>query len=193
MTTEYTPFDKSFRTKHKLCPSRTTLREQFHMALRQARTFEDVKKGSITTLDGLRKQGAERIGFVSGIITSEGAEHLDINVSRLDHYANLLRETLPFPIFCGIDLFPHELRSKLEQQPECAWNAFWMNMIKSGRISDLFMAPKWEKSTGASIAYKAGREMGLNIHYIFPNGNNRDNIILANFYVTQNGCSYRFL
>lgn len=118
----------------------------------------------------VRKQ--KHIGFVSGIIYSDGLEFKYRNVKRLLAYTEKLRKEIPYPIFSAEDVFYSGLFEKLPESklPEKIrrpiFFAFWKSIMESGYITDLFMTPRWEVSQGARDEIEKGKKIGMTIHYV---------------------------
>jgi hypothetical protein len=43
---------------------------------------------------------------------------------------------------------------------------FFRNVLSSGHITDVFMAPRWETSQGASDEHETAKRLRLTIHYL---------------------------
>ncbi len=52
-----------------------------------------------------KKKNAKRIGYVAGIIGSEGPEHVENNLKKLMDYTMTIRKKHDFPIFSATDVF----------------------------------------------------------------------------------------
>jgi hypothetical protein len=85
----------------------------FDAAVAQAKNLEDVLQGVVPVLAHLREEGATRIGYVSGIITSDGLEHVERNRQQLALHTEQLRQTHAFPLFSPTDIFSDKLFSSL--------------------------------------------------------------------------------
>ena len=113
-----------------------------------------------------------KIGYVAGVIYSEGPEFADNNLKKLSFYAEQLRALHDFPMFTAVDVFPHEVYNNLEEwklsfeEREVKVRQFWREILKSGHVTDIFMTPRWEKSKGALDEHKTARQLGLEIHYV---------------------------
>ncbi len=116
--------------------------------------------------------GITRIGYVAGIITSDGPEYFQANRKRLADYVKKLRKIHKFPMFSAIDVFSSEVYERLKEwklpfaEREMKVRSFWRKILKSGHVTDIFMTPRWEKSKGASDEHRTAKKIGLKIHYI---------------------------
>lgn len=52
-----------------------------------------------------QRTGTKRIGYVAGIINSDGPEKVEENRQRLAEYTERIREEQDFPIFSATDIF----------------------------------------------------------------------------------------
>jgi hypothetical protein len=147
-----TPMKHYFQnTVHK-----TTLLEETHAALLQA-------------LENIRTEfQINKIGFVSGSITSDGPEHIQKNIEKLKNHTENLRGQFSFPIICCPDIFIDEMNMFHEKNntPYNDFVIFWRNVLSSGYITDLFMTPGWEKSTGARDEHETAKKNNIIIHYL---------------------------
>lgn len=144
-------------------------------SLRSAKTLHHVKRDLVKLFKTTKKQaggGIIRIGYVAGIITSDGHEYFEANRKRLADYVKKLRKIHKFPIFSAIDVFSSEVYERLTEwklpftKREVKARSFWRKILKSGHVTDVFMTPRWEKSKGATDEHKTARKIGLRIHYI---------------------------
>lgn len=119
-----------------------------------------------------QRTGTKRIGYVAGIINSDGPEKVEENRQRLAEYTERIREEQDFPIFSATDIFSKELFAKLEEVklggPERneAFMRFWREILESGNVTDIFMTPRWEQSVGATDEHKTATKLGITIHCV---------------------------
>ena len=119
-------------------------------ALKSATSLFHVKKELVELFKVTRKQagvGIIRIGYVAGIITSEGPEYFEANRKRLADYVKKLRKIHKFPMFSAVDIFTSEVYERLEEwklpfvEREVKARSFWRKILKSGHVTDVFMTP----------------------------------------------------
>lgn len=77
-------------------------------ALISARSLFYVKKELVKLFRIMKRQskgGITRIGYVAGIINSDGPKHFEINRKKLANHAEKLRKIHKFPMFSAVDVF----------------------------------------------------------------------------------------
>lgn len=141
-------------------------------ALTSSTTLHHVKRNLVKLLKITKKKnGFTRIGYVAGVISSEGPKYFEMNRKRLVSYARKLREIHEFPIFSAVDVFSDNIYAQLEEmalpfdEKEVKIRSFWRKILKSGCVTDIFMTPRWERSKGASDEHRTAKQIGLKIHY----------------------------
>ncbi len=126
--------------------------------------IEVVESDLIGILSKIKRNNAERLGFVSGIISSDGERHIPANMEALNLYTEFYRDYTPFPVFSASDIFHPWTVGKFNlTKPE--WSTFWTNILKSGNITDVFMTPRWNFSFGSIEEQKTAKELKLKLHY----------------------------
>jgi hypothetical protein len=142
------------------------MREIVIRHVNQAQTFDEIKFAVIKALEEVKSlTDCERIGYVSGIISSDGPEYMQRNMEILAEHVNKLRQENDFPIFGPTDVFNDEIheRIKAHEIPVQRWFDFWRDILGSGNITDIFMTPRWEESTGALDEYHTAVRLGLRV------------------------------
>lgn len=87
-------------------------------------------------------------------------------------YVEKLRRVHKFPMFSAVDVFSDNIYAQLEEMAlsfekrEVKIRSFWRQIFKSGYVTDIFMAPRWDKSKGATDEHETAKQIGLKIHYI---------------------------
>jgi hypothetical protein len=146
------------------------MRERIGLAVKNAKSIAEVKEGVLLVLKELKNQGNRRIGYVSGLITSEGSENMAKNVQRLVKFTDFVRSQNNFPIFSPTDVVSDELfeRLGLEEFQKTDWEKFWRDILGTEEkyVTDMFMTPRWEASRGASDEHAVAKEVGMQIHYL---------------------------
>lgn len=147
--------------------------KNINSALKTATTLSHVKKELVELLEITRnKNGNIRVGYVAGILNSDGPQHFENNRKKLADYTEKLRKMHKFPIFSVVDVFSIEVYSRLEEwklsfeEREAKARLFWQEILESGHVTDIFMTPRWEKSKGATDEHKTAKRIGLTIHYL---------------------------
>jgi hypothetical protein len=109
-----------------------------------------------------------KIGYVSGRVTADGEENIGKNLDRLDNLTCGIRKSFDGVVFSAADVFAGEAywRKNLPRPiHEDEFYIFWQKVVGGG-VTDVFMAPGWESSTGAADEHETARMLGLCIHYI---------------------------
>lgn len=138
--------------------------ELFIAALTNADSFDDVKKGVIGVLNEVSNGG--RLGYVSGILTSDTQELVELNKRRLAGYTDYLRGDAAFPVFSATDIFSNELEDTLSGSTITEWHSFWRDVLEQGHVTDIFMTPRWRSSAGANDEHETAKRIGISIHYM---------------------------
>lgn len=138
----------------------------FKERLRDTCTMEEVSKVVLGILKDVREAGAERIGYVSGMISSDGPGFVERNIKRLAGYAEVIRGREHFPVFSPTDVLFNELYVRLKHETEPRWYWFWETILSGGQVTDVFFTPRWESSLGARDEERVARKIGLNRHYL---------------------------
>lgn len=140
-------------------------------ALAKATTLREVKELLVPLLEKTYKK-EKRIGYVSGIIFSDGPLHVKRNIQALSDYTDFLRSKHSFSIFSPVDVFYGGLFSNLKESsfPPSArrivFISFWRDILTSGFVTDIFMTPRWQQSEGATDEHNIAKEKGITIHYV---------------------------
>lgn len=133
-----------------------------------ASSLDDVLQGAIQAIENIQASGTGRLGYVAGIISSDGPECVEENMVRLRGYTERLREEHGFPMISAAYVFQSELFQRIMQSPPATeeWIAFWRQILSCGRVTDLFMTPRWEESYGSRDEHELGKKLGIRIYYI---------------------------
>ncbi|OGH10799.1 MAG: hypothetical protein A3B38_03805 [Candidatus Levybacteria bacterium RIFCSPLOWO2_01_FULL_36_13] len=150
------------------------MKKEFAEVTVKATTLGHVLDAVISLFEKTRKEtGDSRIGYVAGIIGSDGENRVDENRKILDRHTQRIRTEYDFPIFSATDIFENpDLWYRLEEirleRPErrMAFLHFWREVLELGKVTDIFMTPRWEKSEGASDEHETAKRLGIKIHYV---------------------------
>ncbi len=146
------------------------MKQRIQESLQEASNLDDVKKIMIDIFKTLKKEGNTQIGFVSGIITSEGPENVQKNIERLRRFTDHIRSQNDFPIFSSTDIFNDDLYKRIHKDlPDReAWEQFYRDILGTEEkfITHIFMTPKWKLSHGAVDEHETASKLGINIHYL---------------------------
>ncbi len=143
------------------------MKHEIRALLKNAGTFDDI----FVVLFNLFKEvrlDSPRLGYVSGIVSSDGPEKITRNLERLSIYSIKVGHKYKFPVFSSGDIFGPELMARvLKDGPdERAFQKFWREILETGFISDIFMTPEWERSVGAADEHEIAKKLKLQIHYL---------------------------
>ena len=132
-------------------------------------TFDDAHAHAVSVFRKFRKEYAyPRLGYVAGPLPSQGSldagEHYRVHVEL----AGVLGQRFPFPICTMQDMFSPETLLRLKEKGFTSkhYADFARNVLQSGYVTDVFMAPGWEESKTALVEHEAAKQFGLSIHYI---------------------------
>lgn len=146
------------------------MKNKISKAVKDTNTLDEVRDALFGVFKYLRENGQNRIGYVSGIITSEGRDKIPQNIVRLNKFSEHLRTKHDFPIFSATDVFDDKLFARLDANgfKNADWEIFWREVLgaKEKFVTDMFMTPKWEKSKGATDEHKIAKFMKIKVYYI---------------------------
>jgi hypothetical protein len=144
------------------------MKDRIQKHLQGASTLQQIASGLTNLFLEMRHEGVREIGYVSGMITSEGPENIDRNLERLDVYTSQLQKKYPFPIFSQNDIFTPDVYEAIKQSGATHedFDKFYRDVHGSGYITHMFMTPKWELSLGANEEYHTAKKNNLNIVFV---------------------------
>ena len=146
------------------------MREAISTAVKKSKSLAEVRESLFDVFADFRKQGFDRIGYVSGMVTSGGKENIPKNIERLTKFTDHVRALYIFPVFSATDVFDDVLFVRLSAAgfKNEDWVVFWREVLgaKAKYVTDIFMTPKWEESRGAADEHKTAKKMKITINYI---------------------------
>lgn len=148
------------------------MRQHLTDALARVDTLLEARERVIEVLGWVKVDTHEHLGFVSGIISSDGDEHIQRNVDRLAIHTDRIRKEHTFPIFSATDVFSPELFMRLAEmrldrdERETHFVDFWRAILSCGHVTHVFFAPRWECSKGAMDEHETASRLGLKIYYV---------------------------
>lgn len=161
-------------TKHKKKKYKALIldKEIIALVLTTESNLIEVRLSIVQVLkEAKRKHVSGRLGYVSGIITSDGDEKILENINRLENYTNDIRKIQKFPIFSPTDI-SNDVYARLQEmklpkkEREEKFIAFWREILTSGLVTDIFMTPRWKESRGAQDEHETALKVGIEIHYV---------------------------
>ena len=142
-------------------------------ALKTSSNLIEVRISVVKVLENIKiNHTFVKLGYVSGIISSDGDEKILENTNRLENYTNYIRKIQKFPIFSSTDIFCNDLYARLQEiklpkkEREEKFIVFWREILTSGHVTDIFMTPRWKESRGAQDEHKTALRLGIRIHYV---------------------------
>lgn len=140
------------------------MRKVIRRAVQKATNLPEVRDKLLAVL---AQQNGSRIGYVAGIITSDGPEHIEKNLQKLEKCTQRIKQRESIVVFSAVDVFDEELfiRLKASTLPQDSWWIFWREVLGSGHITDIYMTPRWQESTGARDEHETATKVGIAIHY----------------------------
>lgn len=149
------------------------MKQKIRTAIKSSTNLKHVEKAIINLLHEIKKENPKkRVGYVAGIVTSDGEDHMQRNIDRLAALTEKLRIKVSFPIFSSVDIFGDGIYDQIEDfhlertLREKAFVDFWRNILRSGHITDVYMTPRWDESRGARDEHETAKQMGIRIHYV---------------------------
>jgi len=143
------------------------MKTKLKLVLEKADSFNEAEKLLIAFLSDVR-QTSGRVGYVAGLVASEGVEHVSKNYQYLSNFAQEIQKNHNIPVFSCGDIFGNGLFEKLCQNgiDHEAFKLYWRKVIQSELITDIFMAPGWERSGGATDEHETAKKLKIKIHYL---------------------------
>lgn len=142
----------------------------------EKRSLEDVYQTICDLFNMIKRQGFE-INYVAGIVTSDGPEMVQEYFEILNKFvAKLSVNNLNKFFFSSHDIFNMVVKNddgtevKLKQYliTKCNFQHadfmnFWRQLLESGLITKIYLAPGWQRSKGASEECDIALEQNIEI------------------------------
>ena len=129
----------------------------------------------VVLVDFLRKRSnkVHRVGYVAGIISSEGLEKIPENTAKLEEYTVLMSQKYPNDaFFSAAYVFTTSVYERLEEfrlpkeARDEAFKGFWRGVLANGGVTDVSFTPRFRKSTGARDEHDFTIKLGLPHQFI---------------------------
>jgi hypothetical protein len=146
------------------------VKQKIKKAVKNAKDLNETKQILLELFQEIRNEN-DQIGYVAGILFSDGLQYFERNRQLLAKRTEIIRNHQQFPIFSAYDIFSDGLYDQIEekeisyQERRNAFINFWRGIVGSGFVTDIFMTPRWEFSEGARDEHETAQKFGLTIHY----------------------------
>lgn len=87
------------------------------------------------------------------------------NLLNIAKHERGVRSKEHIPVFSATDFLLNELVNTVFRG-KASGDEYWRDIIESGYITDIYMAPGWEGSNGAKSEFDSAKKKNLKIHYI---------------------------
>lgn len=146
--------------------------------LKGSTNFQEITNRLTRSLQKLREQGNQHVGFVSGPVANSTDPDPSVRYqSMLDNMARMrkrvteLRKEYQFPIFASTDIFDtvwrelEEIQNLSPEEKSFKMKEFFRGILESGHITDIFMLDRWKEARGSIDEHKITEEIKIAIHY----------------------------
>lgn len=146
------------------------MKQKIRKSVKNSNTLEEVRDKLFEVFRKMRELGHQRIGYVAGAITADGRENIPRNIEILAGHTKKLRYKHDIPIFSATDVFDDALFDRLDKAGfvNADWEVFWREVLGTEEkfVTDMFMTPGWERSSGATDEHEVAKEMQMTIVYV---------------------------
>ena len=144
------------------------MKERLALSMQHCGSLDVADAVIITALKTRREAGHPRLGFVAGIISSDGPEHIDENFAGLDAFTSRIKSVVDYPLLSAPWAFTVEQFARLEAKSRGPdfWEPFWGRILRSMHVTHMFFTPRWTASRGARYEHQVAQELGLVVHYV---------------------------
>jgi len=149
------------------------MKGEIYQEIQHSTKLDHVREGLIRTFETVKSAEIDqKIGVVSGIVSSDGDHKIEENVVRLAKFTEAIGKQNGFPVFSTAEVFGDGIYDKVEEFQferelrEEHFRRFWRILFESGHITDIFMTPGWERSVGANDEHEIAKKLGMKIHYV---------------------------
>lgn len=136
-----------------------------YFLVQDSENFDILFERTLVVLKRLKEESPDgRLGYVSGIISSDGPEFLEKNRKILQEKTEKYRKEHDFPIFSANDIFTPDFVDRLGHDAP-PYVSFWRKILNSGLVTDVVMTKGWKRSKGATDEHTTAEINSLNIIY----------------------------
>ena len=148
----------------KTAKSRIEIGKEFRRAIDGTETLDEVCAAVCGVVRMVAGRGS-RVGFVSGVISSDGPQLVMRNLDLLRAYTGVIGSSVDYPVFCAANVFDEKLRGRYSGTAKPEWWTFWRKVLGSG-ISDFFTTPRWGLSRGGDDEHTFVKYRKVELHYL---------------------------
>ena len=128
--------------------------------------FDQAKASAIEKLIQAKEQSETgEVGFVSGIIMSDGPLRVIKNLGMLKRYQRFVKKQVDYPVLSAIDFLDADNIIRLTSNKQ-EHKRFWREILGSGYITDFFTTPRGQEKGGAKDEYETATKLGLIMHNV---------------------------
>src|SRR5438105_2019660 len=90
------------------------MKDLFTKAVANAKTLDEIEEAILGVIANQDPDKKGKVGYVSGVITSDGFLYVQRNLRRLKKHTEKIKKEFNFPIFAPTDIFSHELLKRID-------------------------------------------------------------------------------
>lgn len=132
----------------------------FALLLKETNTIPEITQQIIPFL---RSQHTKDLGFVTGILTSDGLDKLPHHKDQLLRFTQKIRQEVEYPVFSFPEIFAEQRREQIGYYTANAdeIKLFCRALITKSGVTKVFFTPGWERSSGCQDEYRIAFESGI--------------------------------
>ncbi len=144
------------------------MKETINNKTKIVKNLDELAEAMIGLFIEMYNRGTTEIGYVSGIITSEGLENMPKNIARLERFTDLIKRQSKISVFSPTDIFSDDLFARIDATgaKNTDYELFWRRTLSSGYVTHMFMTPRWEISHGSRDEHEIAKKQNMKIVYI---------------------------
>lgn len=146
------------------------MKHKIKKAVRQAQSLDRVYEAVMgVVLEEIKGKSTKKVGYVAGILTSDGPAYFKRNLRLLGIYTRKVQKQYQIPVLSSTEIFTSELFSRLDRNghKNQDYEDMLVRILESGVITDLFMTPRWEASKGSKREHEVAKQRGITVHYLY--------------------------
>ncbi len=130
--------------------------EVLQRAVQQAHSLDEIGACVIPVLlNAKNRDPHRRLGYVSGIISSDGPEKMPENIRLLHERTEKIARLEKFPVFGPTYIFTDSVYGNIDAENLTSddWNNFWASVL-IGIADKMYMTERWQCSKGAQFEFQ---------------------------------------